>query len=302
MSRVDQILSLAGLPNSSNSTSGCDNTKLKSAVLNSNQAQLFGNSQRERVEIEMWLTFSAKTMNTDMLKALNNTLLYKTYLVRSSVSIADFAVFHSVSSLKYDDLSNLTRWIGNMTSHICLKTSVSASISSNTFIPIPVMDSETTATPASAPTTAAPVAGLSAAVKNATVDSKTGKDAPAKEIAEASGASLDPSKLEIRCGLVVKCWNHPDSDKLLCEEIDVGNGEIRTIASGLRAFYTADQLQGRKVAVLANLKERSMAGFKSQVSCSSDILLIFRSYFHEGTIFLFYRAWYYVLLARIIVW
>ncbi|KAJ1425179.1 hypothetical protein B484DRAFT_305398, partial [Ochromonadaceae sp. CCMP2298] len=70
--------------------------------------------------------------------------------------------------------------------------------------------------------------------------------------------------LDIRCGLVLKCWDHPESEKLLCEEVDMGGGEVRNIASGLRAFYTAEQLQGRKVLVLANLKERPMAGFKSQ--------------------------------------
>jgi methionine--tRNA ligase beta chain len=83
---------------------------------------------------------------------------------------------------------------------------------------------------------------------------------------DSSGDSLDPSKLDIRVGLVVRCWDHPDSDKLLCEEIDLGEGSCRSIASGLRAHYKNTELEGRKVIVLANLKERPMAGFKSQVS------------------------------------
>lgn len=80
----------------------------------------------------------------------------------------------------------------------------------------------------------------------------------------------DPSKLDIRCGKVVKCWNHPESDKLLCEEIDVndGPGVLRTIASGIRSAYSAEQLEGRMVLVLCNLKERAIAGFKSQVTAS----------------------------------
>lgn len=41
---------------------------------------------------------------------------------------------------------------------------------------------------------------------------------------------------------------------------------MRTIASGLRAFYSsAAEIENRKVLVLANLKERPLAGFKSQV-------------------------------------
>lgn len=79
-------------------------------------------------------------------------------------------------------------------------------------------------------------------------------------------AELDPSKLDIRVGYVTKCWIHPESDKLYCEEIDIGEESVRSIASGLRAFYAApSDIEGRKVLVLANLKERSLGGFKSQV-------------------------------------
>ena len=58
--------------------------------------------------------------------------------------------------------------------------------------------------------------------------------------------------------------------KLLCEEIDVndGPGVVRTIASGIRSAYSAEQLEGRMVLVLCNLKERAIAGFKSQVTDS----------------------------------
>jgi len=61
---------------------------------------------------------------------------------------------------------------------------------------------------------------------------------------------------------------------LLCEEIDLGEPTTRTIASGIRAFYKPEEVQGRKVLVLANLKERSLAGFKSQgmvmCACNQD--------------------------------
>lgn len=45
-----------------------------------------------------------------------------------------------------------------------------------------------------------------------------------------------------------------------------GEGAARSIASGLRAHYAPADLEGKKVMVLANLKERPMAGFKSQVN------------------------------------
>lgn len=46
------------------------------------------------------------------------------------------------------------------------------------------------------------------------------------------------------------------------------------IASGLRAFYGLGEMQGRRVMVLANLKGRNMAGFKSEGMVSQPILLL----------------------------
>lgn len=45
----------------------------------------------------------------------------------------------------------------------------------------------------------------------------------------------------------------------------MGEAAVRTIASGIRPHYAADDLLSRKVCVLANLKDRNLAGFKSQV-------------------------------------
>ncbi|CAK4066850.1 unnamed protein product [Aphanomyces euteiches] len=77
---------------------------------------------------------------------------------------------------------------------------------------------------------------------------------------------------EIRVGTIVKVWNHPDSDKLYCEEIDVGFDAPVQIASGLRQFYTLEEMQDRKVLVLLNIKAAKLAGFKSNgmVLCASN--------------------------------
>lgn len=101
------------------------------------------------------------------------------------------------------------------------------------------------------------------APKGAKKESKESKPASTESAAPANEGP-DPSKLEIRVGEIKRCWNHPESEKLLCEEIDIGEPNIRTIASGLRAHYSAEEMVGKKVLVLANLKERPMAGFKSQ--------------------------------------
>jgi methionine--tRNA ligase beta chain len=79
--------------------------------------------------------------------------------------------------------------------------------------------------------------------------------------------------LDVRVGCIVEAWEHPDSDKLWCERIDVGEEEPREIASGLRAYYpAADDLTGRKVIVVCNLKAAKLAGFSSNgmVLCASS--------------------------------
>jgi aminoacyl tRNA synthase complex-interacting multifunctional protein 1 len=77
--------------------------------------------------------------------------------------------------------------------------------------------------------------------------------------------------LDIRVGRIIKCWEHAEADKLFCEEIDLGT-ETRQIASGLRPFYKASDLEGQLVLVLCNLKKRNLVGFPSHgmVLCASN--------------------------------
>lgn len=73
----------------------------------------------------------------------------------------------------------------------------------------------------------------------------------------------DISQMDIRVGKIVKVWKHPDSVKLYCEEIDIGNGEIRKIASGLQDFVPIETMQDAMVIVLCNLKAKKLAGYES---------------------------------------
>ncbi|KAL3916447.1 MAG: hypothetical protein SGPRY_006817 [Prymnesium sp.] len=80
-------------------------------------------------------------------------------------------------------------------------------------------------------------------------------------------------ELDVRVGKIVEAWEHPDSEKLWCERIDVGEPEPREIASGLRAYYAeAEQLVGRDVIVVCNLKPAKLGGFPSNgmVLCASS--------------------------------
>ena len=80
------------------------------------------------------------------------------------------------------------------------------------------------------------------------------------------------SALDIRVGLIRKVWEHEEAEKLYCEEIDVGEDEPRQIASGLRPYLSAEDMEGRKVLVLCNLKARNLVGFPSHgmVLCASN--------------------------------
>ncbi|CAM9425877.1 unnamed protein product [Chrysoparadoxa australica] len=72
------------------------------------------------------------------------------------------------------------------------------------------------------------------------------------------------TKLDIRIGVITKVWKHETAEKLWCEEIDVGEPEPRQIASGLVAHYSQEEMLGRRVLVLCNLKPRKLQGFKSE--------------------------------------
>jgi len=90
---------------------------------------------------------------------------------------------------------------------------------------------------------------------------------------EAPPLVIDVSKLDIRVGVINKAWEHEEADKLFCEEIDLGEESgPRQIASGLRAYYKLEDLEGQRVLVLANLKSRKLMGFPSHgmVMCAAN--------------------------------
>jgi len=88
-----------------------------------------------------------------------------------------------------------------------------------------------------------------------------------------AGAVEQPEicKLEFKVGQILNVWNHPEAEKLYCEEIDVGEVEPRLIASGLRPHYALEQMHGQRLIVVCNLKPRNLVGFKSfgMVLCAS---------------------------------
>ena len=76
---------------------------------------------------------------------------------------------------------------------------------------------------------------------------------------------LDINALDLRVGVIVKVQKHETADKLYCEEIDIGEPDgPRAIASGLVPHYTLEEMQNRRLIVIANLPPKKLVGFKSQ--------------------------------------
>jgi aminoacyl tRNA synthase complex-interacting multifunctional protein 1 len=98
---------------------------------------------------------------------------------------------------------------------------------------------------------------------------------PAAAAGPAPAAAAEPTIacLDLRVGLITACAPHPDADALYVEEIDLGEESgPRTIVSGLRKFVPLDQMLGRRVVVVCNLKPAKMRGVTSagMVLCASD--------------------------------
>ena len=74
----------------------------------------------------------------------------------------------------------------------------------------------------------------------------------------------DFTKVELRVGEVLTAERIPKADKLLLLSVDVGEEKPRQILAGIAQHYAPEQLLGRKIAVVANLKPRKLRGFESQ--------------------------------------
>ncbi len=74
----------------------------------------------------------------------------------------------------------------------------------------------------------------------------------------------DFTKVELRVGEVLTAQRIPKADKLLLLTVDIGEEKPRQILAGIAQYYDPEQLVGRKIAVVANLKPRKLRGHESQ--------------------------------------
>jgi methionine--tRNA ligase beta chain len=85
-----------------------------------------------------------------------------------------------------------------------------------------------------------------------------------KEEKKAQIAISDFQKIELKAGKVLRCERHPNAEKLLVMAVDLGEGDIRQIVSGIAASYTPGQMIGKNVLVISNLTPSTIRGVESQ--------------------------------------
>lgn len=81
----------------------------------------------------------------------------------------------------------------------------------------------------------------------------------------------DFEKLQFQVGEIIACEEVKKSKKLLCSQVKIGN-QVKQIVSGIKAHYTAEEMVGKKVMVLVNLKPAKLAGVLSEgmLLCAED--------------------------------
>ena len=81
----------------------------------------------------------------------------------------------------------------------------------------------------------------------------------------------DFAKLQFQVGEIIACEAVPKSKKLLCSQVKVGS-QVRQIVSGIKAHYTPQEMVGKKVMVVTNLKPAKLAGVMSEgmLLCAED--------------------------------
>lgn len=87
---------------------------------------------------------------------------------------------------------------------------------------------------------------------------------PLTKSAKPAIVKVDPSPAEFKVGQIVNVDYHPDADGLYVSKVDLGNDDSRIVISGLTMHIRKEQLQGRHVVLVSNLKPRKIQGILSE--------------------------------------
>ena len=103
-------------------------------------------------------------------------------------------------------------------------------------------------------------------------EEEKGFDEPGIDIEAKEEISYDDfMKMQFQVGEIIACEEVPKSKKLLCSKVRIGS-EVKQIVSGIKKHYSAEEMVGKKVMVLVNLKPAKLAGILSEgmLLCAED--------------------------------
>ena len=110
------------------------------------------------------------------------------------------------------------------------------------------------------------------AKENGLAPAEEKKEEPVIDIEAKPEISYDDfAKLQFQVGEIIACEEVKKSKKLLCSQVKIGS-QVKQIVSGIKAHYTPEQMVGKKVMVLVNLKPATLAGIVSEgmLLCAED--------------------------------
>ena len=124
------------------------------------------------------------------------------------------------------------------------------------------------------------VEAMQAEAQAAAAEAEKEANADQEEKTEDDGIDLEPkaeityddfAKLQFQVGEIIACEAVPKSKKLLCSQVKVGT-KVRQILSGIKAHYSPEEMVGKKVMVVTNLKPAKLAGMMSEgmILCAED--------------------------------
>ena len=113
--------------------------------------------------------------------------------------------------------------------------------------------------------------GAAAQESEAQGDAAEGGDAVIDIEAKPEISYDDFAKMQFQVGEIIACEEVKKSKKLLCSQVKIGS-QVKQIVSGIKAHYTAQEMVGKKVMVLVNLKPAKLAGVLSEgmLLCAED--------------------------------
>lgn len=115
------------------------------------------------------------------------------------------------------------------------------------------------------------VSGAAGNASGAGADGTAGEAAPIDVEAKPEITYEDFAKLQFQVGEIIACQEVKKSRKLLCSQVKIGS-QVRQIVSGIKSCYSPEEMVGKKVMVVTNLKPAKLAGLMSEgmLLCAED--------------------------------